>query len=71
MMIPTFSGLTVTDGHNEEIRMVNGEVFKFNYCECFAYHYKYRVTVDNPNSLSHNDCTKFQIGLESAWGTTW
>ena len=51
--------------------MVNGEVFKFKYPEVVYDHYRYRESVYNHNSLSHDVGTKFQIGLESAWVTTW
>ena len=51
--------------------MVNGEVVNFNYPEVVADHQKYRVTVYKHNSLRHDGGTKSQIGLESAWGTTW
>ena len=38
----TFSGLNVPEGQKEDIRMVNGDVFKFKYTEVFADHYEYR-----------------------------
>ena len=41
MVMSTISGLTVMEGHKDEIRMVNGEVVKFNYTELFADHYRY------------------------------
>ena len=70
-MVPTFSGLTVTEGQKEKRRMVNKEVVKFNYTSTVADHYIYRGSVDNHNSLRHDDGTKSQIGLEILWGTTW
>ena len=54
----TFSGLTVPEGQKEQIRMVNGEIFKFKYPEVVAYHYRYRGAVDNHNSLSLDGKTK-------------
>ena len=30
-MMSTFSGFTVSEGHKEKIKMVNGEVVKFKY----------------------------------------
>ena len=30
IMISTFSGLTITEGQKEEIRMMNEEIVKFN-----------------------------------------
>ena len=40
MMISTLSGLTVPEGQNEEIRMVNGEVLKLKYTEIIADNYR-------------------------------
>ena len=71
MMISTFSGLTVSEGQKEERRVVNGEVVKFKYPEVVSDHYRYRGAVENHNALRHGGGSKFQIGLESAWGTTW
>ena len=70
MMIPTFSGLTMTGGHKEEIMMVNGEVVKFNYPAVVADHYRYKGSVDNHNYLRNDDRNNSQICLEIAWGTT-
>ena len=50
--------------------MVNGEVFKFKYPTIVADNYRYRGTVENHNSLSHDNGTKSQIGPGSAGGTT-
>ena len=51
--------------------MVNGGIVKFKYHEVFSDHYKYRGSVDNHNDLRHDVSNNPQIGLESAWGTTW
>ena len=50
---------------------MNAEAVKFKYPEVVADHYKYRGAMDNHNALRHDGGTKSQIGLESAWGTTW
>ena len=42
VMMLTFSGLNVPEGQKEDIRMVNGDVFKFKYTEVVADHYEYR-----------------------------
>ena len=51
--------------------MVNVEVVKFKYTAIVADDYIYRGAVDNHNALRYDVGTKSQIGLESAWGTTW
>ena len=71
MMMSTFSNLTVPEAQKEDIRMVNGEVVKFKDTEVVADHYRYMGSVVNKNSLSHDDGTNSQIGLESSWGATW
>ena len=54
MMMSTFLVLTVTEGQKEDRRMVDWEVFKFNYNEVVADNYRYRGEVDNHNALSHD-----------------
>ena len=71
MMMSTFSGWTVLEGHKEGIRMVNGGVYKFKYPAVVADNYRYKGTVDNQISLRSYDQTKSQIYLDSAWRTTW
>ena len=71
MMMSKISVLTVTEGQKEERRVVNGKVVKFKYPEVDADHYRYRGAVDNHNALRLDVGTKSQIGLGSAWGTTW
>ena len=71
MMMSTYLSLNVPGCQKEEIRMVNGEIVKFKYPEVVANHYRYRGAVDNHNALRHDVRTKYQIALESTWGTTW
>ena len=71
MMMLTFSGLTVPESQNEERRMVNWEIVKFQYPEVVADHYRYRGAVENHNALSHDNGTKSQSFLESKWGMIW
>ena len=52
MIMSTFSDFSVPEGQNEERRVVNGEVFKFNYPEFVADIYKHRGTLDNQNQAS-------------------
>ena len=66
MIVSTFLGLTVPEDQKEDIRMVNGEVVKFNYPKVVAYNYRYRETVENQNSFSRDGRTKYQIFLKSA-----
>ena len=47
------SGLTVLDVQKKEIKLVNGEVVKFNYSEVVVDHYRYRRSVRNHNALMH------------------
>ena len=65
MMMSTFSVLTVTEGHKEDRRVVNGEIVKFEYPGFVCDHYRYRRAVKNHNSLRYDGGTKYQIGLES------
>ena len=58
MTMTTFLGLTVMEVQNEERRMVNGEIVKFNCPEVVVDHYIYREAVDNHNSLRHDCRTK-------------
>ena len=51
MMMSNFSGLTVPEGQKEDIRTVNGEIFKLKYPGVVADHYRYRGVLDNQNSL--------------------
>ena len=46
-------------------------VIELKYPEVVADYYIYRGAVENKNALRHDGGTKYQIGLESAWGTTW
>ena len=69
--MPTFSGLTVPEGHKEERSTVNGEVFKFKYPEVVADDLNYMGSVNNHNALSHDGRTKYQFFWDSAWETTW
>ena len=63
MMMSTFSGWTVLEGHKEGIRMVNGGVSKFKYPAVVADYYRCRGAVGNHNSLRYDVGTKSQIGL--------
>ena len=71
MIMSSFSVFTVPEGQKEEIRMVNGEIFKFKYPEVVVDHCRYRRAVDNYDALSCDGGTKYQFCLESKWGTTW
>ena len=71
MVMSTISGLTVMQVHKKKIRIVNGEVVKFNYPELFPVHQRYSGSVQNNNSLRHDGVNNYQIGLEIAWGTTY
>ena len=42
MIMSTLSGLTVLEGHKEERKMANEEIFNFKYPEVFANCYIYR-----------------------------
>ena len=70
-MMSTYSGLTVSGGQKEEIRMDNGKLVKFKYPETVSDHYRYMGGLYN-NNLLRRDCgTKSQTGLDSSWKTTW
>ena len=71
MTMSTFSGSNFSEGQKEEIRMANEEVVKFNYAAFVSDHYRYIGAVENRNSLRHDDGTKPQIVLDSAWVTTY
>ena len=57
------TSFTVPVGHKEERVMVNGEVFKFKYPAIVADHYISRGSVENHNTLSHDNRKKFQTSF--------
>ena len=70
MTMSTFSSLTVPEGQKEDIRVENGEVLKSKYPKICVDIYRYRVGLENHNTLNNYGRNKYQIGLEGAWGTT-
>ena len=52
-------------GHNDERRVFNREVIKFNHPEIVTDDYRYRGAVKNHKYLRHDDREKSQICLES------
>ena len=68
LIISTFSGLSVPEVQKEDRSMVNVEEVKFKYPEVVDDYCRFRGVVENHNVLRHDNRTKSQICLHSAWG---